>query len=64
MFRSREELKEKVDYYLQRPEARRKIAEAGSARAHREHTHRHRLEQLMDVTFRSHEQLVAEPLPA
>ncbi|MFQ5696068.1 MAG: glycosyltransferase [Terriglobia bacterium] len=46
-FRTREELKEKVDYYLARPTERRAIAERACARAHREHTYQHRLRCLL-----------------
>jgi spore maturation protein CgeB len=49
LFRSRDELKEKVDYYLTRPDLRSKIAEAGCRRAHAEHTYRHRLERVLNV---------------
>ncbi|SIO55313.1 spore maturation protein CgeB [Singulisphaera sp. GP187] len=49
VYRSRDELKEKVDYYLSRPEQRAKIAEAGCRRAHGEHTYRHRLEHALKI---------------
>lgn len=51
VFRSLDELKEKVDYYLQRPDERRRIAEAGCRRAHAEHTYRHRLEQALTIAM-------------
>jgi spore maturation protein CgeB len=46
--RSREELREKVDYYLARPEERRAIADRAYARAHREHTYEIRLQQMFE----------------
>lgn len=48
-FRTRRELKEKVDYYLARPEERREIAARACARAHREHTYERRLERMLEV---------------
>jgi spore maturation protein CgeB len=51
-FRSRRELKEKVDYYLAHPEERQEIAERGYARAHREHTYEERLRRMLEIAFR------------
>lgn len=48
-FRTRRELKEKVDYYLARPEERREIAARASTRAHRDHTYEKRLERMFEV---------------
>lgn len=48
-FRTRRELKEKVDYYLARPEERREIAARACARAHRDHTYEKRLEEIFKV---------------
>ncbi|MGH7968412.1 MAG: glycosyltransferase family protein, partial [Limisphaerales bacterium] len=48
-FRTRRELKEKVDYYLARPEERREIAARACARAHRDHTYEKRLEKMFGV---------------
>jgi len=48
-FRSREELREKVDYYLARPEERQAIADRAYARAHREHTYEIRLRRMFDI---------------
>jgi spore maturation protein CgeB len=48
-FRTRRELKEKVDYYLARPEERREIAARACARAHRDHTYQKRLEKMFEV---------------
>lgn len=53
-FRTREELKEKVDYYLARPEERRVIADRAHARAYREHTYQHRLRYLLSVVAELH----------
>lgn len=52
LFHTRDELKEKVDYYLQRPEARKRIAEAGYRRAHADHTYRQRLEQVIKTAMK------------
>jgi len=48
-FRSREELREKVDYYLAHPEERRAIADRAYARSHREHTYEHRLRKMFEM---------------
>ncbi len=48
-FRTREELKEKVDYYLARPEERREIADRAYARAQREHTYEVRLRKMFEI---------------
>lgn len=48
-FRDVVQLRERIDHYLARPEERWVIAEAGSARAHREHTYAHRLRLMMDT---------------
>ena len=48
-FRTRAELKEKVDYYLARPEVRREIADRAYARAHREHTYERRIKKIFEV---------------
>jgi len=48
-FRTRRELKEKVDYYLARPEERREIAARACARACRDHTYEKRLERMFEV---------------
>jgi spore maturation protein CgeB len=47
-FRTRDELREKVDYYLARPEERRAIADRAYARAHREHTYEIRLLRILE----------------
>jgi spore maturation protein CgeB len=50
-FHTREELREKVDYYLSHDGERKVIADRAYARAHREHTYEHRLKKLLDLTF-------------
>jgi spore maturation protein CgeB len=50
-FRSRQELKEKVDYYLAHPEERQEIADRGYARAHGEHTYEKRLGRMLEIVF-------------
>jgi spore maturation protein CgeB len=47
-FRSREELHEKVDYYLAHPEERQAIANRAYVRAHREHTYGMRLRRMFE----------------
>jgi len=48
-FRTREELKEKVDYYLAHADERGEIADRAYRRAHREHTYEIRLRKMFDV---------------
>jgi spore maturation protein CgeB len=48
-FRIREELKEKVDYYLEHPEERNAIPDRAYARAHREHTYEIRLRKMFEI---------------
>ena len=50
-FRTREELREKVDYYLSHDGERKIIADRAYARAQSEHTYEHRLKKLLDLTF-------------
>ncbi|HZU11709.1 MAG TPA: glycosyltransferase [Chloroflexota bacterium] len=50
-YESREELKEKVDFYLAHPDARRRIAEAGCRRAHAEHTYEHRIRTMFSMVL-------------
>jgi len=47
-FRSRDELRDKVDYYLSHSEERRAIANRACERAHREHTYERRLRQIFE----------------
>ncbi len=46
-FSGRADLREKVDYYLRRPDERGAMASRARERAHREHTFAHRLAQLL-----------------
>lgn len=48
-YSSRQDLHDKIARYLVRSEDRRAIAEAGLARVLREHTYRHRLEEMLQV---------------
>lgn len=44
-----EQLKEIIDYYLERPEERRKIQEAGLEHCRKHHTYEHRVKKLLEV---------------
>jgi spore maturation protein CgeB len=57
-FRTRQELKEKVDYYLAHPSECREIADRAYARAHREHTYEKRLEKMLETLGLHAERLV------
>jgi spore maturation protein CgeB len=48
-FRTRQELKERVDYYLAHPEERQEIADRAYARAHREHTYEARFNKMFEI---------------
>ncbi|MDD2904635.1 MAG: glycosyltransferase, partial [Syntrophales bacterium] len=48
-----EEIPDLVRFYLEHPEARRQIAARGRARVLREHTYRHRLEEMLAVLRRT-----------
>lgn len=48
-FQTRQELKEKVDYYLAHPQERQEIADRAHARAHREHTYEVRLRRMLEI---------------
>lgn len=50
-FKSLDELKEKVDYYLAHDDERQAIADRAYVRAHREHTYERRLQRLLEITF-------------
>ncbi len=59
-FASLNDLKEKIEYYLQRPEERARIAEKARARVLREHTYESRLEEMLSVIYAgSYQQLKA-----
>lgn len=53
-FRTRQELKEKVNYYLAHEAERQVIADRAYARAHREHTYELRLNQLLSLATGLH----------
>lgn len=57
-FRDGRELREKIEYYLAHPEERRVIAEAGRARALRDHTYARRLEQMLSIIYTSRFELL------
>ena len=46
-YRTLEDLVEKVDYYLNHPEKRRAIVEAGRERVQKEHTMKHRIDRML-----------------
>jgi spore maturation protein CgeB len=50
VYRSGKELADLVRYYLDRPEERRRVAQAGCARVHREHTYAQRLMVILRET--------------
>jgi len=47
LYHTLDELEEKIDYYLERPSEREKIAAAGAARAHKDHTYTQRMQQVL-----------------
>ncbi|NOY65007.1 MAG: glycosyltransferase [Nitrospirae bacterium] len=51
-FKSLNELRKKIDYYLSHPEERVEIAEAGYRRVLKEHTYEIRLEEMIDFIMR------------
>ncbi len=48
-FGSREDLLEKIDYYLARPELRLEMAERAARRAHADHTYEHRWTAMLET---------------
>jgi len=50
-FKTRNELKEKVDYFLNHPKERKIIADKAYQRAQKEHTYEKRLDKLLKITF-------------
>ena len=48
-FRDMEDLRENLEYYLEQPTQRQRIAQAGQRRAHADHTYRVRLQLLIDT---------------
>lgn len=57
-FRTHQELKAKVDYYLVHPAERQEIANRAYTRAHREHTYKKRLEKMLEILRLDTERLV------
>lgn len=52
-FDSVPDLRDKMAYYLQHPEERKRIAEAGRARVLKDHTYAHRIEQMLSIVYSS-----------
>lgn len=52
-FNSAAELKQKIRYYLDRPEECRQIAERARKRALSEHTYQHRIKQMLSIIYSS-----------
>jgi len=48
-YRDEEDLKEKIKYYLEHPEGRKRIAQRGQQRAHRNHTYEKRLKEIFSI---------------
>ncbi len=63
-FRTRQELKAKVDYYLAHPAERQEIAGRAYARAHRDHTYEVRLEKMFEILGVRTERLVRPAVSA
>jgi spore maturation protein CgeB len=57
-FRTHQELRAKVDYYLAHAAERDEIADRSYARAHREHTYEKRLEKMFEILGLRSERLV------
>lgn len=52
VFHSIADLKEKIDYYLEHPQERQRIADAAYKRAHKDHTYEKRLQTMLDIVTR------------
>lgn len=63
-FRSREELRHKVEYYLRRPDERARIAAAACRRAHAEHTYAHRLAKIFRIVAEGKRPTESSPFAA
>lgn len=50
-FSSIAQLKDKIAYYIERPDERARIAEAGRARALRDHTYQQRLNEMLTIIY-------------
>jgi len=51
VYQTTDELRDKIRYYLDRPELMRQIADRGRARAHRDHTYEQRLERILHMAL-------------
>jgi spore maturation protein CgeB len=51
VFRTKEELRRKVEYYLAHDEEREAIARSGRERLLKEHTMKHRMQQVLDIVY-------------
>lgn len=54
VYRDLKELRERIDYFLARPEERKAMAEAARARVLAEHTYEHRAAEMLGHIFRAH----------
>jgi len=52
-FNSPRDMKEKISYYLAHPEERKKITDAGRARALRDHTYAQRIKEMLSIIYSS-----------
>ena len=52
VFRTKKEMREKIEYYLSHESQRRQIALAGYQRLMREHTMAHRMNQALDIVYK------------
>ncbi|MGB9715905.1 MAG: glycosyltransferase family protein, partial [Thermodesulfovibrionales bacterium] len=52
-YRTIDELKKLIEYYLKHPEERVQIAEAAYHRVLMEHTYDHRAKEILDIIYRS-----------
>ncbi|MBL7196671.1 MAG: glycosyltransferase [Candidatus Omnitrophica bacterium] len=48
-YKSKQELREKIKYYLKHPDQRKTIAQKGQQKAHREHTYEKRLQKIIST---------------
>lgn len=51
VYQSSDDLRDKIRYYLDRPQLARQIAERGRVRAHRDHTYEQRLARILDMAL-------------
>lgn len=50
-YKSLEDLRKKIKFYLENPDDRKQIARKGRARIEKEHTYEHRMREMMDFLF-------------